>query len=105
MHTSWPTFIMWAGGGIFACLAQIMNYCGTPKESRNGWRQGGLCLGLLAVVLAGIAAWMTSIDWSTLPMTPEGLPAGSIWDNGGLPSIVESDERRATMEQPRRPRP
>lgn len=99
MHTSWPIFILWLCGVAFAASSQTVNYFSTPRKDRTRLRHLGFGLGILATILAGTAAWKAATDWSALPMTTEGLSVGELWDDGGVPAIMESDERRAKMER------
>ena len=50
-------------------------------------------------LIAGGTAFAAAVNWSTLPLSPEGLRPGSLFDTGGVPGIVESDKRRAKIKQ------
>jgi hypothetical protein len=56
-------------------------------------------IGLVATLLAGGAAFWGAVDWNSLPLSGEGLNAGELYDNGGIPAIKESPDRLARIKQ------
>jgi hypothetical protein len=62
----------------------------------------GFGLGISGTLIAGGTAFKAAVNWANLPLSQEGLEPGELYDNGGLASVVESDERRALIEQHRR---
>jgi hypothetical protein len=91
VHTSPLTYWLFIGGIAFAALGQIANYvlAITTAQPRLCWRTFALALGFMAIGLAASAGYRASIDWSTLPTSSAGLRAGQLWDDGGIPAIVE----------------
>ncbi len=54
-----------------------------------GWGVGGPTLSLVAGALAATApAVLPSLSLTNLPVSPIGLPSGSVWNNSGVLSIV-----------------
>lgn len=72
-----------------AAMAQLTNYLSTPKQHRTRGRKVALGLGILAVILSGIAGYRAAIDWASLPTSAAGLGAGQLWNDGGIPAIVK----------------
>lgn len=92
MHTSSLTYSLFVGGIISACLSQLLNFLVPAlKRPRPALRAVALTLGLSGIMLASLAAYRASIDWTTLPTSLEGLRPGQLWNNGGVPSIACRD--------------
>jgi len=114
MHTSWWIFDCWLLGIFLGIVAQICNYLSILKI-RPKWcpslllkitgqklRMWGFCLGVVATLTAGLAAYQAAIDWRTLPMITDGLKPGQLWDDGGVVVVIEDAERPAVWERLRR---
>jgi hypothetical protein len=89
VHTSDATFYLFWGAVLIAVTAQFANYWSAAKEQRTRKRKIALTLGVVAVILGAIAAYRAAIDWSHLPRSPEALQAGQLYNNGGIPAIVQ----------------
>ena len=98
MHTSWTIFILfWVGVGLGA-ISQVCNYRSTFCNNRR-MRTWGFWLGLSGTLIAGGAAFTAAINWNTLPLSSQGLRPGQLYDDGGVPAIVESDERTRQIKE------
>lgn len=93
MHTSSLTYALFLIGIMLAAAAQIFNYLIAiiKPGPRPILRTITLITGLSGIGAASLAGYRASIDWSTLPSSPEGLRPGQLWNNGGIPAIVQSD--------------
>jgi hypothetical protein len=75
-------------------LTQVINYIFTIRSTKVSLlcRTFVLLLGLSGIILAALAGYRASIDWSKLPQSPNGLHPGQLWDDGGIPAIVEKQK-------------
>jgi hypothetical protein len=64
-------------------------------------RKWGFWLGFVGTLIAGGTAFKAAVNWNTLPLSSQGLGPGELWDNGGSPAVVESDERTRKIEEQR----
>jgi hypothetical protein len=89
MHTSNLLFGMFWGAVIIAMAAQVLNYLNIPSDQRTRERKAALALGLLAAILGAVTGFLAATDWGALPTSYEGLRPGQLWNDGGIPAIVQ----------------
>lgn len=89
MHSSYPLFILFLAVPILAGVGQVLNFVSIERSQRTFARKLALALGVSAILLAAVSGYLAAIDWTRLPKSPDGLSHGQLWDDGGLPAIVE----------------
>jgi hypothetical protein len=89
----------WSNSAIgvgFGLASQVCNYL---SGNNRRVRTCGFWLGFLGTVIASGTAFKAAINWGDLSLTGKGLKPGELYDDGGIPAIVETDERMAKIKE------
>lgn len=89
MHTSKLVLEMFLAAAVWAIITQAPNFFSIEPGQRTAWRWAAVVSGISAVILSTASAYMAAVDWATLPKSPAGLSPGQLWNDGGLPAIVQ----------------
>ncbi len=89
MHTSKLVLFLFLAAFVLTALAQVMNYLSIDRASRTPRRKAALALGLAGVIVAAVSGYLAAVDWAALPKSPDGLRAGQLWNDGGIPAIAQ----------------